>query len=77
MPSEDHRCQYEDDEYDDPMDQRQAPLRFYGRHFRRRHGQTRREPKVVDDSSEQLRDKTTVLEKAGLPPATIRFILPS
>lgn len=60
MPLEDHGCQYKDDnEYDDPGDQRQAPRCFYGRSIRTLHSETRGEPKVVDDHNEEPRDKTT------------------
>lgn len=38
-----------DDEYDDPKNQRRAPSRFYGRHSQGRNGQTKSDPKVVND----------------------------
>lgn len=57
MPPKDHECQCEDkNKYDVHRNQRQAPRCFCGRYFRRRHSQTRSDPKVVDDYSEELRE---------------------
>lgn len=61
MPPDDSGCQHgHDNEYVDPMIESLTAGRFYGRYYQRRHGQTRSDSEVVDDYSEQLRDKTTV-----------------
>lgn len=61
MPPKNHGGQYEDDnKYDDPIDQRQAPGHFYGWCFRRHRCQTRSKLEVVDNYSESWWDKTTL-----------------
>lgn len=60
MPPEEHKCQYgSDNEYDVPMNRKRAPRCLNGQYFRRRHGETNSELLVVDDYSEEPRDKTT------------------
>lgn len=56
MPPKDHEGRYEDSsEYDDLMDQRRAPRHFCSRYFRGRRGQTRSDPDIVDEYSEESR----------------------
>lgn len=59
MPPENHRGKHEGDEYDDLINQNRAPTRLYSWYFRRHHNQTRSEPEVVDDYSEETQYKTT------------------
>lgn len=66
MPPEDHGCQYEHDNVYD-MNQSRAPGRLCGRHFRRRHCQTRSEPEIEHDYSEEPQDNTASKNLAYRP----------
>lgn len=50
VPTKCYAGQYEYHKwYNDPIYKKQGPRPFYKRYFRRRHGQTRSEPKVMVD----------------------------